>query len=98
MRNLAPRLCTPGYVVRDHHYVREQVPLVDSNTNGNPSANSPLTMITLTKPIERKELGTERCRFMQRRWASPDCISMRFAQELPKRVLNQGKQPFVTRV
>ncbi len=25
-----------------------------SNTNGSPSANSPLTMITLTKPIERK--------------------------------------------
>ncbi len=31
---------------------REQVPY--SNTNGRPSAKSPLTMITLTKPIERK--------------------------------------------
>jgi len=25
-----------------------------SNTNGSPSANSPLTMITKTKPVERK--------------------------------------------
>ena len=31
-----------------------------SNTNGSPSANSALMMITLTKPIERKRCGANR--------------------------------------
>ena len=33
---------------------REQIPY--SNTNGSPSANSALTMMTLTKPIEHRDV------------------------------------------
>ena len=50
MRPRTPARHAWDYVGRDRDYVSDPY----TNTNGSPSAKSTLTMITETKPIERK--------------------------------------------